>query len=134
MKALFTRIKWQQAELSQKLLMIKQQLENMAQKKDAIQLEIANSSAVPALIRPEIEMARVNFITQQQQQQEELTIRKAALLSEHTQLELKQTRLNMELKMLEKHQETRLKKQHQHALLTQQNNLDEWVLQRRRVK
>ncbi len=134
MKALFTRLKWQQAELSQKLLAIEQQLENMAQKMDAIHQEIASSSSVPALIRPEIEMARVNFITQQQQHQDELTIRKTTLLSEHAQLELQQTRLNIELKRLEKHQEARQKNQQRQSLLTQQNNLDEWTLQRRGVK
>ncbi len=134
MKALFTHLKWQQAELSHQLLTTEQQLENMAQKIDLIQQEIAKSSGVAIFIRPEIEMARVNFITQQQQQQDELTIHKTSLLSEHTQLELQQTRLNIELKMLEKHQEARLKKQHRQSLLTEQNSLDEWILQRRGVK
>ena len=133
MKALLTRLKWQLYDLSQKQLNIEQQLVVLEKKSHSIQQKIISSCIMPALIVPEHEMARSHFMTQQQQQQDELTLSKAGILSNQTALKQQQTRLNMELKMLEKHQEAKLNIQRQHALLTEQNNRDEWTLQRREL-
>ena len=83
---------------------------------------------------PELEIARVHFVTQQEHHQHELKIKKTALVADQNAFKLQQTRLNTEMKMLEKHQEAKLKTQQQQTLLTQQNNNDEWTLQRRESK
>lgn len=130
MKALFSKLKWQQQELSHQLLTIKQQVDEVAQEMEVIHEKISEPYTISTFILPEVEISRANFITHQQQQHKALSLRETALLSEQTQLKAQQTRLNIELKMLEKHQETKQKSQHKQILLTQQNTSDEWILQR----
>ena len=80
---------------------------------------------------PEREISRLHFMIRQQQQQDELNTNKTALLSQQLTLNSRQLRLNTELKMLEKHQENQLKNTQQQRIVKQQNDSDEWVLQRR---
>ena len=134
LNALFTTLKWQLHDVSNKMLSIEQQIVNLEQKLRLNQQKTSNSCTIPAFILPEQEMARSHFLILQQQHQDELMINIAALQSEQLALTLQQNRLNTELKMLEKHQEVKLKTLKQQTLLTEQNNSDEWVLQRRYSK
>lgn len=129
--SLTTKLAWQLNELSHNLHLIEEDILFLKQQLDNSRQKISSTCTIPAFILPEQEMARVHFVRQQLQQQDELKTKKAALLAEKNTLTSQLTRLKTELKMLEKYQEAKHKIQQQHILLTQQNNSDEWVLQRR---
>ena len=130
MNALFTKLQWQLQEVCQTLLDLEKEMSVLDKEITDNQQKIFNSCIIPAFILPEQEIARVHFMTLQNKNQEQLHTRKTMLLAEQTTLQREQIRLNTELKMLEKHQNGKLKIQQQQALQTQQNNSDEWILQR----
>lgn len=131
LSALMTKLQWQLNELNQQLLVIEQELKHLEQQVQENQQTILNASKTPAYILPEREIAGLHFIMAQQQQQDELKASRTDFLTQQSTFTAKKIRLEMELKMLEKHQENQLKAAYQQALLTEQNNTDEWVLQRR---
>jgi len=130
LRALMTKLQWQLSELSQQLVPLEQQLATLEQQLDENQQKVIKACVIPAFILPEREIARLHFMIHQQQQQDELNTTKTALLSQQATINSQKIRLNIELKMLEKHQEGQLKNKRRQMILTQQNENDEWILQR----
>ena len=131
LQALMKKLHWQLSELRLQLQAVDQQLAQINQQRDDNQQKIVKACAIPAFIMPEREISRLHFMIRQQQQQVELNTNKTALLSQQLTLNSRQLRINTELKMLEKHQENQLKNTQQQRIVKQQNDSDEWVLQRR---
>lgn len=130
-QALFTQLKWQLHALTQQLHSIEQQLTELDQAIQLIEQTISTSSVIPSMIIPEHEIARVHFIAYQHQKHNELKTNKVPLLEKKTSLTALKIQCNTELKRLEKHQERLLKIEQSQMILTQQNNSDEWTIQRR---
>lgn len=129
--ALMTKIQWQLSNIQQQLQNVNQQILDLDSQLDETQQRITSASVAPRMIVPEREIAGMHFIMGQQQIQDDLNANKSELLAQQAQLNTKQLRLETELKMLEKHQNNQLELQRKQALLTEQNNMDEWIVQRR---
>lgn len=131
LKALSTKLKWQLNDLCLQLQTVEQQLAKITKQSLDNRKRIDNACHIPAIIVPEQEIARLHFIISQQQSLDDLKIEQQHLKSKKESLQLRQKRLNIELKMLEKYQLTQRESKHTAALKTQQNDSDEWILQRR---
>lgn len=131
--ALMTKIQWQLTGIQQQMQQVNQQITDLDSQLDETQLRITSASVAPRVIVPEREIAGMHFIMGQQQIQDELSASKSELLAQQAQLTTKKLRLETELKMLEKHQNNQLEQQRKQALLTEQNNMDEWIVQRRTI-
>lgn len=129
--ALMTKIQWQLAGIQQQLQSLEQQISTLDSQLNAAEQKIAGASRTPQVIIPEREIAGLHFIMGQQQIQDDLKANKSELLAQQTTLNSKKLRLDTELNMLEKHQNNQLEQQRKQALLTEQNNMDEWIVQRR---
>lgn len=131
LSALLTRLTWQNNELAihlqaaeQESLIVMQQIKELEQK-------IEHSCIPPRIINPELEINKLNFLTQQQEKKEELLM----ILRNHqaliTKLKDKLQRIKTELKMLEQYVEREQQTHNEELLKAQEQALDEWVLQNR---
>lgn len=130
--ALNSKLTWQLNEISQHLQTNAEELTKLQERLDAMQTKIHKGYVIPAIINPEQEIARLNFIVHHQQEQDYLKLEKKELNLRHSQLQERQLRLNSELKMLEKYQEKQQKIEEKTRQALQQHANDEWVLQRRK--
>lgn len=129
-RALMTKIQWQISGEQQRL-------EQLVTEQKALQLQLNDSRArteqacaQPARLLPEQEMARLNFMMNQQQQQARLQSQIEERQAHHRQITEKIRRLNMELHLLETYQEKQCAKARQSRLNAEQNRADEWCLLR----
>ncbi|MGQ3891452.1 hypothetical protein [Legionella sp. CNM-4043-24] len=129
-RALMTKIQWQISGEQQRL-------EQLVTEKKALQLQLNDSRArteqacaQPARLLPEQEMARLNFMMNQQPQQARLQSQIEERQVHHRQITEKIRRLNMELHLLETYQEKQSAKARQSRLNAEQNRADEWCLLR----
>ncbi|HBI22113.1 MAG TPA: hypothetical protein DDY37_05965 [Legionella sp.] len=130
-KALLTQREWQKCELTQQLFICEQQRLDLELTIQENQQNITNSCTMPALIRPELEMARMHYWISQEQTRAALVADKEDLDVRQAALKTRKIELNTALKMLAKHQGRQLEKKRIAMMLTQQNNSDEWIAQRR---
>ncbi|MDI9817552.1 MULTISPECIES: hypothetical protein [unclassified Legionella] len=129
--ALMNKLTWQLNDLVQELHSIDEQYTTLQTALLNTKQQVDNACSTPAIINPEQEIIRLNFIIQQQQKYEKLTIEIKAIESQRTQLQARQLRLNTELKMLEKYQERQSALTRQKLAGVEQHAIDEWVLQKR---
>ncbi|CAM2806706.1 hypothetical protein [Legionella worsleiensis] len=133
LKALMTRLNWQTNEVSLELhntehesRMVEQQIKELEQK-------ISQTCITSININPELEINKLNFLTQQQEKKEELQM----ILKNHQTLEAKLKekllRIKTELKMLERYLEREEQTAKKHQVKAQENALEEWVLQQRKT-
>ncbi|MBA2709670.1 MAG: hypothetical protein H0U57_03635 [Tatlockia sp.] len=132
LNALRTKLSSQLSALDENLQKVSELLSTLKKKQAIKQEQIEKASATPAIINPEQEISRLNFIVHCHQESEHLSIEIREMESHQTTLKERFLRINIELKMLEKHFENQIKKEHENALALQQKNLDEWVLLRRK--
>ncbi len=132
LNALKAKLNSQLSALSLSRQKIDEELLSLQEKKRLKEEQIRKASATPAIIIPEQEIARLNFIVRSHQDYEHLAIEVKEKESHLDTLKERYLRLNIELKMLEKHFENQLKKETEKALSLEQKNLDEWILLRRK--
>lgn len=129
--ALTRKITWQLQEIEHQLLAFNQELTNLDQKIQENQQKILISCTIQAFILPEQEIARLNFMLNQQQHQDDYTSQKTRLVSQQELLKARHTGLKKELKMIKKHRNAQLKEKQQQDLIAQQFTSDEWFIQHR---
>lgn len=130
-QALFTQLEWQLQQLTQQLCSLEQQLTRLDSAIQSCDQAISTSSTIPLSIMPEQEMARIFFVSNQQQKRATLHAEKVSLLDQKASLLALKIQRNINLKRLEKHQERLLKNEHRQMICTQQNERDEWIIQQR---
>ena len=134
LKALMAKLNWQYSELHMNLKALEQDSLNVIQKIEQLAHDINQSFTSPLNIIPELEINKLNFITQQQEKKEELIM----LLKNHQTLEKKLgdkiQRIKMEQKMLELYIEREQKKQKDQQNKAEEHALDEWVCQNRETR
>lgn len=130
--ALHTKLNWQINELSLHLHATEKESVTVRHQIEELEQQINQTCISPLIINPELEINKLNFLTQQQEKKDELTM----ILKNHqaveTKLKDKLQRVNTELKMLERYIEReRLDHQRQQKKI-QENALDEWAIQKRK--
>ena len=133
-KALLTQHEWQKNALTQQLLSGAQQRRDLDLSIQENLQNITNACIMPALIRPEIEMARMHYWKNQEQTRAALVADRDALDMRQATLTERKIEVDTVLKMLERHQSRQLEKKRMAMMLTQQNNSDEWIAQRRELE
>jgi hypothetical protein len=128
MHALITKLSWQLQEVNQGLEALSNTLKAIQDKQQANAQEIQQARASTALMNPEQEIARLNFIMRCQQNQDRLDLEKKDLVAQQLHLNARQLRLSTELKMLEKYQLQQQRYQQQEANGRAQKNSDEQAL------
>jgi chromosome segregation ATPase len=131
--ALQTKLSWQRNDLNLLLAKIDEELTALQEKLAQRQEQIHKAAATPAIINPEHEIARLNFMVRCQQEHENLTLEKKELKARQSQLKVRHLRKTCELKKLEKYQLNKEKDEKEKALLIEQKEIDEWVLLRRKM-
>lgn len=134
LNALMTKLNWQLNELNLHLHEAQNQIKQLTQQIQAIDEHIDKARMNSLVINPELEISRLNFVTQQQEQKDDLF----TALKNHQEVEKKLNdkiqRLKIELKMLEKYMEREAASQKEQQEKTQANAMDEWVIQKRESK
>lgn len=128
--ALLIQRERQKHALAQQLQVLEQQISALDQSIQKRQQNILSSCTIPAFIRPEIEMARMHYWMNQEQARMGLVADKDELKTQQVALEKQKIEVKTALKILEKHQGRQIEKQQRAMMLTQQNNSDEWIVQR----
>lgn len=131
LNALLTKLNWQLNELNLNLHEAQNQSQAVTQKIHEVAEGMNQAGLTSLVINPDLEINRLNFLTQQQERKEALT----NTLKNHQELENKLNdkiqRVKTELKMLEKYlarEESCQKAQQQKA---HDNAMDEWVIQKK---
>ncbi|KTD51319.1 hypothetical protein [Legionella quateirensis] len=130
--ALMTRLTWQNNELSIHLQAAENESRIVMQQIQELEHLINQSCIASISINPDLEINKLNFLTQQQEKKEELLM----ILKNHQALEAKLKdkllRIKTELKMLEHYMEREEQASRQQHIKSQENTLEEWVLQNRK--
>lgn len=131
LSALMTRLTWQNNELTIHLQAAEQESFIVMQQIKELEQKTEHSCIPPHIINPELEINKLNFLTQQQEKKEELLM----ILRNHqaliTKLKDKLQRIKTELKMLEQYVAREQQTHNEELLKSQEQALDEWVLQNR---
>jgi hypothetical protein len=131
LSALLTRLTWQNNELAIHLQAAEQESLIVIQQIKELEQKIEHSCIPPRIINPELEINKLNFLTQQQEKKEELLM----ILRNHqaliTKLKDKLQRIRTELKMLEQYVAREQQTHNEELHKAQEQALDEWVLQNR---
>lgn len=130
--ALMKKLAWQRDELHTHLYATNDELIKINQQLEEITREFSQSAMRNSvMIHPELEVTRLNFITQLHNQKDELAeqLRNKEKLA--TKLNDKLLCVKTELRMLEKHLEKEQANQRQQQEKAREQSLDEWVIQRR---
>ena len=131
--ALMTKLNWQKNALTLELQKAEQDSQNLYEQINNLDRTVHQAYNSSMGIIPELEINRLNFITQQQERKGKFN----SLFKNNQALEQKLRdkllRINTELKMLEKYtnKETDQLKKEQHKIAEYQ--LEEWVLQKREL-
>lgn len=130
--ALMTRLNWQNNELSIHLQAAENESRIVMQQIQELEYTINQSCITSMSINPELEINKLNFLTQQQEKKDELVM----ILKNHQALEAKLKdkllRIKTEIKMLEQYMEREQQASRQHQIKSQEDALEEWVLQNRK--
>lgn len=131
LNALMTKLNWQLNELNLHLHEAQNQIQQVTQHIQAIDEHIDKARMNSLVINPELEISRLNFVTQQQEEKDDLS----TALKNHQDVEKKLNdkiqRLKTELKMLEKYVQRDALSQKEQEQKNQANAMDEWVIQNR---
>lgn len=129
-QALFTRLEWQLHALTQQLHAIESQLATLDDAIQRCENDLTTFYSIPSSIIPEHEIARGHFNAHQQQKRDELNAEKEPLLARQSELTRLKIQRNIDLKRLEKHQARLFKSEQLQKISQQQNDSDEWMIQR----
>jgi flagellar biosynthesis chaperone FliJ len=132
LNALMTKLNWQLNELNAQLLTEQNGINALQVKITEIEEVIQRSGFNSLMINPELEINRLNFITQQHERRDTLHSQQKNHQEIAAKLQEKIQRINTELKMLEKYLEREQKAQTEQQKKTEDNALDEWVIQQRK--
>lgn len=129
LSALMTRLNWQKNELTSHLEAAEQESILVSQQIKELEQKIEKACIVPAVINPELEINKLSFLAQQQNKKDELTM----IWGNHqiliTKLKEKLQRIKIEQKMLEQYRDREHQTNQEQLLKTQEQALEEWVLQ-----
>lgn len=129
--ALMTRLNWQNNELSVHLQAVENESQLVRKQIKDLEEKINQSCISSLIINPDLEINRLNFLTQQQEKKDELLM----ILKNHQALEQKLKdklqRVKTELKMLEQYIEREQLLLKEQQIKAQEHMLEEWVLQKR---
>lgn len=133
LNALMSKLNWQLNELNLHLHATQSQVHALSEQIQALDQLLNQTRPKSLLINPELEMSRLNFVTQEANKKEELCAERKNHQVEADKLKEKIQRVKTELKMLEKYLEREASSHHEQQKKAQDNALDEWVIQRREV-
>lgn len=128
--ALGTQYRWKINALYQAMQSIDTQCAELENNLCQSQAKLQLTQPKPQTILPEQEIARMHWVTNEQQQQAALTRSKQALIEQQTTLEAEHLQLNIALKRLEKYQDKQAITAQQQAAFYHQKSADEWALRR----
>jgi len=128
--ALLAKISRQLKESGQSLIQLTEELAALQKKQTEKQNQLTNACAIPAVIHPEQEISRLNFIVRCQQELQNFELENRELENKKSIFKERLLRLNLELKMLEKYLLNQKNIEQKKRTLVEQNYQDEWVLQR----
>ena len=131
--ALMTKLNWQHHDLLMQLQEIAHHTKLLRDEIQELEYSIQQSGTSSLQINPDIEINRLNFFTQQHLKKEELRLLLQDKQSSEQTLTDKLQRIKTELRMLEKYQEREQLSLKNQQIKQQQNNLDEWVVQKRGI-
>jgi len=130
LRALMTKIQWQRNELFQQQQALETQGQQIEELLSASQTRTEQACAQPARLLPEQEMARLNFMMNEQQEQARLYSQQQEIQAGQHSLTEKIRRLDTELNMLERYQEKQKEQARHSRVLAEQQRADEWTLLR----
>lgn len=130
--ALMKKLIWQRDELHSHLQVVNDESIKIKGQLVEVSQKISQSSSRNSVtIYPELEMTRLNFITQLHNQKDELAIDLKQQYDLAKKLNQQLLSVKTELRMLEKYLEKERANQRQQQEKAQEQSLDEWVIQRR---
>lgn len=130
LSALHLKLTVQQTELLNELVLCEQQSFKMQHDLLAIEKNQQQSASNSLIINPEIEISRLNFLTQEQEKKHALELLLKQQQQRDGQLRTKLQRIKTELKMLERYMEKSLQLKQEQQNNKQQQSMDEWAIQR----
>lgn len=133
LKALMSKLNWQLNELNLHLHAAQSQVHALSAQIQTIEQQLNQARPKSLLINPELEMSRLNFVTQEANKKEELSAELKNHQDRENNLKERIQRVKTELKMLEKYLEREASSDHEQQKKAQDNALDEWVIQRREL-
>lgn len=131
LNALLTKLNWQLNDLELNLNKTRQEIQRLADQINKIDKSINGSGFNSLIINPDLEINRLNFITQQHNQKEELISALNNYQGTESKLKEKIQRVKTELKMLENYLQRDQISKKEHLKKAHDNALDEWVIQKR---
>lgn len=129
LSALVSKLKGQQNECHRQLQHIEKQSALRQSELQRLEKQITQALDIPLRINPDLEINRLNFITRQHMAQESLNLELQTHRQHEEQLKNKLQRINSELKILERYITREQQKITEQQRKTQENHLDEWVIQ-----
>lgn len=131
LNALMSKLNWQLNELNLHLHESQTQSQSLTAQIQAIDGLINQARPKSLVINPELEMNRLNFMTQEANKKDELSAELKNHQDVESKLKEKIQRVKTELKMLEKYLEREESSHHEQQKKAHDNALDEWVIQKR---
>jgi chromosome segregation ATPase len=130
--ALMTRLKWQNNELSFHLHSAEEEMHRITLHIKEMDQRIEHSCISSLIINPELEINKLNFLTQQHEKKNELLLVLKNQQDLITQLKDKVQRIKTEQKMLERYMERQQQEYKEQQTKAQEHTLEEWVVQKRK--
>ncbi len=131
LNALMRKLNWQLNELNLHLHESQTQSQSLTEQIQAIDDHINQARPKPLVINPDLEMSRLNFMTQEANKKDELSAELKNHQDVESKLKEKIQRVKTELKMLEKYLEREESSHNEQQKKAHDNALDEWVIQKR---
>lgn len=131
LQALMTKLNWQLNELNLQMQEVQAQLQSVNQHIQEIDDKVSKASLNSLTINPELEINRLNFVTQLHEQKDQWLSESRSHLEAENKLKEKIQRVKTELKMLEKYLEKEKTSQQEQQKKSEDNAMDEWVIQKR---
>lgn len=134
LNALMKKLEWQLDELNLHLVEADQQSVQLHQQIQTLNKQMNQNNTNALFINPDLEINRLNFITQLLQKKEEFNIQLKNNQEIENKLKEKIQRVKTELKMLEKYLQREASQQQIQQRKTQENAMDEWIIQKRETR
>jgi predicted nucleic acid-binding Zn-ribbon protein len=130
LNALMRKLNWQLNELNLHLHESQTQSQSLTEQIQEIDDHINQARPKPLVINPDLEMSRLNFMTQEANKKDELSAELKNHQDVESKLKEKIQRVKTELKMLEKYLEREESSHNEQQKKAHDNALDEWVIQK----
>jgi hypothetical protein len=133
LNALVTKLHVQYHELLIEIQLSEQQTLDLQKLMEELELRLHQSSCLPHIINPELEVNRLNFIAQEHANKEALLFTLKDHSAQEDRLKSKLLRIKSELKVLEQYMDREEKDKDNQQKIAQEHALDEWALQSRKA-